>query len=141
MELSQKGRFYFDDFNYGAWRFYASQVTKTYPVEIILGRYALSRDLYGKLQESVKQRLKTKSADIDRHFRTLAVIGYARSGRYKLIRKQFGDARKDYVKAMFFRGFNHPVWRLRALVGFVFSLFRMDVESLAALLGKRTYKQ
>lgn len=140
MELSQKGRFYFDDHHYGIWRFYAHQVTKTYPVEIIIGRYNLSKHVFNHLSPEFRKHISVGREQIDAHFNQLLLIGYARSGRYRLIRKQFSEARKDYAKAMFYKGFSYPVWRLRALVGYAFSLLRLDVESLARLMGKRTYK-
>lgn len=67
-------------------------------------------------------------------------ISLARSGRYKLIRKDFEGARKDYLKAIFYKGIQNKVWRLRAIIGYIFSLFHSDVESISKFLGKKSYK-
>jgi hypothetical protein len=77
---------------------------------------------------------------IDNHFRNRLVISYSRSGRYKLIRKDFKGARQDYMRSIFHYGFKQPVWKLRSLVGIFFSFFRMDVEWLARIIGNESYK-
>lgn len=41
----------------------------------------------------------------------------------------------------FYIGFRNPVWRMRAIIGTVFSLTRKDVESLSKLLGQDSYKK
>ena len=47
----------------------------------------------------------------------------------------------DYKKAIFYKGFNNPIWRLRAITGYFFSLFHRDVEGISKLLGKNTYRK
>jgi len=81
----------------------------------------------------------TKSV-IDDYFQNRLVISYSRSGRYKLIRKDFRGARRDYIWSVTHYGFKQPVWKLRSIVGIIFSLFRMDVEWLAKLIGHDSYK-
>jgi hypothetical protein len=68
------------------------------------------------------------------------VISYSRAGRYKLIRKDFKGARKDYVKSIFNFGFRQPLWKLRSITGYFFSLLQMDIEWLAKLIGNDSYK-
>ena len=68
------------------------------------------------------------------------VVSYSRSGRYKLIRKDFEGARRDYKKSILSFGFHEPVWKLRSLVGLVFSYLKMDIEGLAKGLGRVSYK-
>ena len=77
---------------------------------------------------------------IDHYFSDKLLIAYARAGRYRLIRKDFKGARKDYKKAIFYSGIRQPVWRLRAIIGLIFSFFGWDVEGLSKFLGRVTYK-
>ena len=79
--------------------------------------------------------------EIDRYYAGRMVIAFARSGRYKLIRKEYASARKDYVKAISGYGMTAPGWKVRAEVGWMMSLFHLDVEGLARILGKRSYSE
>jgi len=88
-----------------------------------------------------KEVLKIDEKALDHYYAGRMVIAYARSGRYKLIRKEYSSARKDYVKAISGYGWTEPVWKLRAAIGWFLSLFHLDVEGLARVLGKRTYTE
>jgi len=76
---------------------------------------------------------------IDSHFSDRLVVSYSRSGRYKLIRKDFKGARKDYFHSIFNYGFHEPVWKIRSIVGLFMSLFHGNVEWLARLIGNASY--
>jgi len=140
IELAKHGEFNYIDQPLGKWRTYPHQTTKTFPVEIIKGRYKLCLDQYAGLSTEIKNKLTISKKDIENHFREFILIAYARSGRYKLIRRMFAEARKDYINAIFYKGFNKPIWRLRAIIGYIFSLFRMNVEGISKMLGKDSYK-
>ncbi len=136
-DLALKGRFVFLPEVLGEWRNYATQVTKTYPVVMTAGFYEMAKlFLKGKQTAAV---LKVDEKELDRYYGRRMVIAYARSGRYKLIRKEFSSARKDYVKAILGYGWVEPVWKLRALVGWFLSCLQLDVEGLAGMMGKRRY--
>jgi glycosyltransferase involved in cell wall biosynthesis len=140
MAMSLQGEFYYDSSLLGKWRVFPYQITKTYPVEILKGRYALSLEKLGSLTAEQKKVVTVTAETVNRYFKRILLVAYARSGRYKLIRKDFKGARKDYSKAIFFNGPVQFTWRLRALIGYMFSLFRLNVEGLAGLLGKVSYK-
>lgn len=138
-DLAVIGRFIFIPETLGDWRNYATQVTKTYPAVMTAGFYQLAKScLNSRVGIDV---LKVDEKVLDRYYARRMVIAYARSGRYKLIRKEYSTARKDYVKAIFRYGMVEPVWKLRAAVGWLFSLFHLDVEGLAKILGKRSYTE
>ncbi|MDR0812275.1 MAG: glycosyltransferase [Paludibacter sp.] len=139
MNLAMLGNFVFCNEPLGAWRNYPNQVTKTYPAEMDKGFYEFSLDFFKKY----KQYFKTEEIDekkVKTRFNKRFIISYSRSGRYKLIRKDFKGARKDYIQSIFHFGFYEPVWKLRSFVGLLFSFFHTDVEKLARKLGKITYK-
>jgi hypothetical protein len=69
------------------------------------------------------------------------MITFARSGRFKLIKKDFRGARKDYIQALKIPVWSEFLWMLRALTGFIFSYFKMDVEELAQWFGKGSLKK
>lgn len=140
-EIAKTGVFTYINEPLAKWRTYANQTTKTYTVEILLGRTELAYYHFRNLPEDIKRNIHIREKDIKKYYGNLLQIAYARSGRYKLLRKDYKDARKDYVKAIFYKGFRNPVWRLRAITGCIFSLFKMDVEGLSRSLGKNSYKR
>jgi len=139
LELLLKGQFAYIDQPLGHWRIYPQQVTKTYTGQMTTGYYALIKSLMIRYSKVFVEQNITKS-EIDIHFRNLLVISYSRSGRYKLIRKDFKGARKDYIHSIIHYGFSQPVWKLRSALGYFFSLFRMDIEWLAKIIGNVSYK-
>lgn len=138
-ELAMVGRFIFIPETLGDWRNYATQVTKTYPAVMTEGFYKMAH-AFLKDHPSA-EALNVEVKELDRYYACRMVIAFARSGRYKLIRKEYASARKDYVKAISGYGMAEPVWKLRAFVGWLFSLLHMDVEGLSRVLGKRSYTE
>ncbi|MDP4281277.1 MAG: glycosyltransferase [Bacteroidota bacterium] len=141
LELADKGTFHYDDRILAKWRVYEAQTTKTYPVQILEGRRDLCLEKFRSLDPEIKCKLSVSESELIKHFKKQHIIACARSGRYKLIRKDFRGARSDYKKAIFAPGFQEPVWRMRAITGYIFSLFHKDIEGLSRLLGKESYKK
>jgi glycosyltransferase involved in cell wall biosynthesis len=135
MELSLLGRFYFDNHLLGKWRIYSTQTTKKYPVEIYDGIRTYLHTFLPRISSFDAAKKKA----IQHHYDLLCLVAYARSGRYKLLRKEFKSARKDYIKALTYPIRGKPVWRIRALVGMGMSLLHLNVEWMAKLLGRKTY--
>lgn len=139
LELLMKGEFAYIDEPLGSWRIYPNQVTKTYTGQMTSSYYALVKSVMQRFPAIFETHGLTKK-EIENHFRKRLVVSYARSGRYKLIRKDFTGARKDYIHAISNYGFAEPVWKLRAAVGLFFSFFKMDIEWIAKLIGNASYK-
>ena len=139
LELLMKGEFTYIDKPLGRWRIYPNQVTKTYTGQMTSSYYELIKSFMERYPEAFREHGLTKKV-IDDHFRERLVVSYSRSGRYKLIRKDFRGARKDYIHSLTHYGFARPVWKLRSAVGLFFSFFRMDIEWLARLIGNESYK-
>lgn len=138
IELSLFGEFTCIQEPLGKWRFYPHQITKTYTAEISEGFYQFALDFYSKKMVFFKKTEISKS-QIDKHFRKLMVESHSRSGRYKLMRKDFSGARKNYLKSIFSYGFYNPIWKIRSLIGFGFSLFHADIETFAKRIGRVSY--
>jgi glycosyltransferase involved in cell wall biosynthesis len=139
IELSLCGKFSCIQQALGKWRFYPNQITKTYTAEIHEGFYRFALDFFYRENQFFSHTEITKR-QIKTHFRKQLVEAHSRSGRYKLIRNDFAGARKNYLKSIFCFGFYQPVWKLRSLVGFIFSLFHADIELFAKRLGRVSYK-
>ncbi len=139
LELLMRGEFAFINQPLGHWRIYPNQVTKTYTGQMTSSYYLLIKEMMQRFPELFAQHGLTKK-EIDSHFADRLVVSYSRSGRYKLIRKDFKGARKDYVYSITHYGFHEPVWKLRSVVGLVMSFFHGDVEWLARLIGNPSYK-
>jgi len=140
LELLMRGEFTFIEKPLGRWRIYPYQVTKTYTGQMTTSYYALIQSFMERFPEAFKEHGLTKDI-IDNHFRNRLVVSYSRSGRYKLIRKDFKGARKDYIHSIMHYGFAQPIWKLRSAIGLFFSFFRMDIEWLAKLIGNESYKK
>ncbi len=78
--------------------------------------------------------------DIKSFYQKGHVIAYSRAGRFKLIQKDYAGSRNDYLKSISYGGFISPMWKLRSAVGYLLSLFKLDVEFLAKILNKKSYK-
>jgi len=139
-ELVTKGRFYFDQHLLATWRISYHQVTKKYPVEILKGRWDLARFYFNRSDQTTLDDLSITLKKINNYFLNKLLISYARSGRYRLIRKDFQGARKDYKRAIFFPGIRQPLWRLRAIIGLLFGFLGLDIEGLSKFLGRVSYK-
>lgn len=139
-ELALIGKFYFIPKTLGSWRIYANQVTKTFPNKITEGFFQLALNFYelNKTQKLVK--LNFEKNDIINTYNNLLVISYSRAGRYKLIRKEFKEARKDYWYSIVKYGFHEPIWKIRSIIGIIFSFLHMDVEGISKLLGRKSYQ-
>jgi glycosyltransferase involved in cell wall biosynthesis len=138
-DLALVGRFIFIPETFGDWRNYANQITKTYPTIMTEGFYKMAK--YFLASSAGSTLVTTGQRELDGYYASRMVIAYARSGRYKLIRKEYTSARKDYVRAIFGYGMSEPIWKLRAAIGWIYSLFHLDVEGLARVLGKRSYME
>lgn len=138
-QLSLIGTFVFVPEVLGKWRIYPHQVTKTHAIEMVEGFHLLASDFLTQCQP-----LGLFSSDTARqirvHFNKMRVITYSRSGRYKLIRRDFQGARRDYIQSMFRFGWREPLWKLRSLIGFLFSWLQCDIESVARFFGRVSYK-
>lgn len=139
VEMVMKGEFAYIGEPLGCWRIYSNQVTKTFTTNMTEGMYSLFLSAMDRYPEICTREGLTKEI-IDEYFRNRLVISYSRAGRYKLIRKDFKGARRDYVHSITHYGLRQPVWKLRSVVGIFFSLFRMDIEWLAKLIGHDSYK-
>jgi glycosyltransferase involved in cell wall biosynthesis len=140
IELLMKGEFAFINEPLGRWRIYPNQVTKTYTGSMTMSYFNFMKDFMNRFPDVFVEHNLSKKV-IHKHFHGRLVVAYSRSGRYKLIRKDFAGARKDYWKSIIHFGFHEPVWKIRSVIGMLFSFFKLDVEWLAKLLGKDSYSQ
>lgn len=138
-QLSIRGAFYFDKTMLGSWRIYPMQTTKTQLVPIYKGFADLVFDNYKAFSALPGVIFNVDLKALKIYFAELMIVGYSRSGRYKLIRKEFKAARKDYIQSLRLPGGAY-LWKLRSLVGLFFSWFHLDIEWLAQLLKRKTYK-
>ena len=139
LELLMKGEFAYIDQPLGRWRIYPNQITKTYTGHGAWSYYLLIKSFMQRFPHAF-DNLGFSLDEIERRFRSLLVMSFSRSGRYKLIRKDYKGARKDYFHSIKIYGFTEPVWKLRSIIGLIFSYFHINVEWLAAIFNKESYK-
>lgn len=139
LQLSTLGTFIYIDKPIGKWRIYPTQITKIHTTQMYEGYYQLAQDSFQQNKTYFENQSITY-AKIHSHYQKLFVVSYSRSGRYKLIRKDFTGARKDYLKSIFCFGFNKPIWKLRSIIGILFSFFHSDIENFTKKIGKVSYK-
>lgn len=139
-ELSKTGTFFFDNSILGKQRIYPDSVTKTYSMEGILDRYLHHIvNHYRGLPENIKRSLCIDENDITRFHNSYKYLIYASSGRFKLIRKDFSGARKDFLKTILNSGAQLS-WKIRAFIGYIHGLINTDMEWVARLSGRPAYK-
>jgi len=141
LSLSLIGPFHFIPQVLGSWRQHANQTTKSHPVPLLEGGSKIVVDHYKSLPEDIKHEITFDLPHILEVLEKRKIISYSRSGRFKLIKGLFAEAREDYRQSLAKGGLLMvPSWKLRSLAGLLFSYFRMDVEGLAKALGKKSYK-
>ena len=141
LALSKLGTFHFSDCILGTWRIFPEQTTKTLGVDIFEGGNKIIVNHYRSLTENEKSRINFTEKEIFKSYHKRKVIAFSRSGRFKLIKRDFKGARKDYLISLKYKGLIEPAWKLRSLTGLVFSFLHFDVELLAKWVGKGSLKQ
>jgi glycosyltransferase involved in cell wall biosynthesis len=139
LNLSLKGEFFFIPQILGAWRNYANQTTKTFPIELTEQYYELVRNFINKNSEDVIIQKIQQNSKIEQYHKRQIVISYSRSGRYKLIRGEFKDARTDYWNSIKNEPFIAFSWKIRSIIGIIFSLLHLNIENFAKILGRKYY--
>ena len=142
LALSLTGPFHYIPRIFGSWRQHANQTTKNNSIQIVEGSSKIIISHYQLLPTAVRQNLTFNLPYIHKILKSRKVISFSRSGRFKLIRKNFKDARSDYRKSLFL---GSPwiafSWKLRSLTGIFLSYFHLDVEGLAKILRKKSYNR
>lgn len=140
LALSKLGKFYYFGQVLGTWRIFPNQTTKTLNLGILEGGNKIIVDFYNSLSAEQKKILNFDKDFIWDNYKKRKIITYARSGRFKLIRRDFKGARKDYIQAIKNYGFKELTWKLRAFTGLIFSFLHLDVEMFAKWFGKGSLK-
>ena len=140
LKLSLTGDFIFTPRPLGKWRHHGNEVTLTHAISIAEGVYRLSLDFYRTYKERGHFAALSEKMIYRAHHKNF-VMHYARSGRKKLLLRDHSGARKDYLRAIFKYGWSQPLWKLRALTGYLFSIFHLDLEKFVRFLGKPSFTQ
>ena len=136
LDLSYIGEFKFIPASLGYYRVFVEQATKTLTSEIANGVYQLRKHHILKCEVERSKVINMSMKEFEEVNKAILIMEYSRSGRYELIRKNFSLARTHYIKSLTSFGFRAPMWKVRSLVGYFFSLFRMDVEFISSIVGK-----
>jgi glycosyltransferase involved in cell wall biosynthesis len=137
--LSLQGEFVFISQHLGKWRMYFSQTTKSYTAEIFENQYQFAIEFY-QAHPAIFANSTISLSTLKKNYNILLVMAHSRSGRYKLIKKDFRGARENYLKSIFKFGYYAPSWKIRSLIGLIFSFFHADIEGLAKKLKRVSYK-
>lgn len=136
LDLSRLGPFHFINKPLGVWRISVNQTTKTRSVEILEGSRIIINNFFRSLTDTERSSIKQSSLEMEMQFKRRFIITYSRSGRFNLVRRKFKEARIQYKKSIFAFGFIEPVWKIRSIIGLIFSYFNCNVEFLAQYFGK-----
>ena len=117
-QLSLLGNFTYIDQPVGKWRVSPNQITKTYTIQMIEGVYKLALQLRSK-DETFFKSLNITESKIHRHFEKRLIVNYCHSGNFKLIRKDYKGARKDFYKSISNFGLQKISWKIRAFWGII----------------------
>ena len=140
LKLATRGQFYFCNDILANYRIQSNQITKVFTIQMLDKRILFIRRFIESLPAVLRSQITLDAKTIDRHFKKTKLITFVVSGRHKLIRKEFGEARNDFMKAVFYPSSLLPAWRLSAISGMIFSLFHCDMERFLRFFGKTGYK-
>ncbi|GEM_PF-320334 len=140
LKLATQGQFYFINEILANYRMQSNQITKTYTIQLLEKRIQYVYRFFDSLSPELRSSLTIDKKTMDRHFRKTRLITYVVSGRHKLIRREFTDARSDFVKAVISPAGILPLWRISAAAGWLLGLFHMDMEKLLKAAGRTGYK-
>ncbi len=140
LKLATMGPFYFCNEILANYRIQSNQITKVYSIKLLEQRIQFIHGFIASLPPVIKQQLMLTTPQLDRHFRKTRLITRVVSGRHKLIRQEYKEARKDFLAALETRSALLPAWRLAAFAGLVFGLFHRNMEGLLQVLGKTGYR-
>jgi glycosyltransferase involved in cell wall biosynthesis len=138
--LSCEGEFVFIDKPLGTWRINPIQTSKKNGIEIFQGSKSIVYHFLNTISSENRKSIFISDNEIENSFKCRFVITYSRAGRFALINKQYLLARKYYYQSLGKYIFFEPIWKLRSLVGLIFSFIRCDVEYLAKIFGKGSFK-
>lgn len=117
-ELSLLGTFTFVNEPVGKWRISPNQVTKTYTIQMIEGVY--QQALYLCQQDkSFFQSLGITEPKIQHHFQKRLIVNYCHSGNFKLVRRDYIGARKDFTLSITNFGLKKVIWKIRSVFGII----------------------
>lgn len=136
--LSQKGDFAYVNQSLGVYRKQYKQATSIFILDIANGKEKIILDYYDNLTEEQKKLIIYNRSEIKSKLVENRILAFSKQGRSFLVQKKFKEARKSYVKSLTILGSTSLMWRLRSLIGLVFSLLRLNVEGLARALKKET---
>ncbi len=136
MELAKLGKFYFIEKPLGTWRTHKNQVTKNLTTDMNSGTQEYVETFYSSLTEQQQKNTLLSKSKIKSLFKTKKIVALSRSGRFRLIRKEYKSARKDYWASIKIYGLTAFDWKIRSIVGIIASWFHTDVEYLAKKIGK-----
>lgn len=136
LELATLGKFHFINEDLGSWRIYSTQVTKTYTVNITNGVQEVRKNILGRIAHIPKGVFSLDMRQYEKTYKSRMVIDYSRSGRYALIRKEYKKARSLYKSSIMIFPFTEPLWKVRSIIGYLFSLIQLDVEFLSDIVGQ-----
>ena len=139
LALSLEGPFRYVPEVLASYRVYSNQVSKANLTSVNRGLYTIVLDHY-KHHKDHPVVSEIKFSDLKNAWENRLLIVYSRSGRYKLLRKDFKGARADYMRSIFYPGLRQPLWRIRSLIGFTFSIFNLNIEWFAKLAGRKYYR-
>ncbi len=141
MQLARLGNFIFVEEPLGVWRMHKSQVTKNLTSDMTLGTEMFVKELFDSFNAKEKENSQLAPNTIEKMFKIKRIISLSRSGRFKLIRKDYKSARIDYWKSIILYGLTLGFdWKIRSLIGLIASIFHTDVEVLAKKFGKGALK-
>jgi len=117
-ELSLLGTFTFVNEPVGKWRVSPNQVTKTYTIQMIEGVYQQALYLCQQ-DEPFFQSLGITEPKIQHHFQKRLIVNYCHSGNFKLIRRDYIGARKDFTQSITNFGLKKIIWKIRSVFGII----------------------
>lgn len=140
MKLIFKGRFYYDDESHSFYRRHLSQATRQFGIDLAIKAKECILSEISSLSETDRAALPYSIAQVSGMLDDNILINYSMAGRKLLIDREKKLARSYFFKALTGSGNPLLLWRIKSFIGIIFSFVGLDMESMAKMLGKNTYK-
>ncbi len=140
LALSRNSIFHYNNTNLVAYRRQIEQATRKYTVEISMGMKSVVLAHVNNLTEDEKKSIGLSFKKIESILNNKLTMSYSIYGRSCLVRKEYNQAINSFVKSITNPSDLLLSWRIKSILGVAMAWLKLDLEWMAKLLGKNTYK-
>jgi len=133
LALALEGEFRYLDLVLGYYRLHGTQMTKIHYLKMVQTDLDYVMKFFKQLSPEMKEKSGWTEDTLLKARLKLLNHAYFQEGRSKLLRKDWQEARANFITALIKGGFSV---KLKAVGGIIFSYLHNDMEKIAKIIGK-----